>query len=853
MENQNKSEQLEITQKLEIPQEEINKKIDQKTTIPTIPEEINSKRKKKKRGCLGCLGCFGQLLLLIIILIAAFFIGKAIFNKVEENKEKELAARFSTEVQLSSENKLNIAYNKGEINTDFYILQTAYSIYDTDKLDKNYKSDNNFSPPADIVSLFETHFDELSDETKEYILNKIFLTDVVIDTKETTNSSLDKNKYFTSNRINASFSNNYFLSKTILSSIESSENTTTTEDTSGSYDLTVLDKAVLSKNKRFLIWYTETGDAAVDGKEAIKMANEIEDISEKVSKFFGEEWSYEPWSNLDKLEATDIAQFDLLIKRKKVLDDCGIDFSALNHSFNIYLYKSPKNDSSFARYTRKLSKFYETLNKLMISTNFTNEQRAQNSKFANFYSIYTPYITVQSNQTSDFENFSGLIAHELTHHFQQLYYEKNDSPKTVDKFTSETIANLVAASVTDSKSTNMLLNSHSDYFTNNLNAVLTTIGNGEENGYVEFIWAKSYIDKIENGFQYLKESLMQENPYPYLLDKAGDNYKFVIEDLSEKLIIKNYDKNGFKSNYFPFKLDNDMLDDKENKANYFATPDHINTFLQDKHYDLYKNSLNYHYIPKKDLRKNNPMIHINCNNLNENIFLKVYIKTKKSYELIDTVYFKDKTTVTINAKEKLYQKCEELILCVGNTNPYEQASYDILAYSEAVSNFGNEIYNKDTDDYFKFEADTLTINIDEIQSLISNAKPFLQNTTENDKEVDDLLGEQSEFNNDVNESLLGFLELVEEPLMRLNVKQISIQRIALNEIIDETDHDKINEAVLKMFPHIKFRFYRHVDDLLNFSFGLNIPLFSNSKLAIYGLSTGSSKSDNYLYILRIEE
>jgi len=288
-----------------------------------------------------------------------------------------------------------------------------------------------------------------------------------------------------------------------------------------------------------------------------------------------------------------------------------------------------------------------------------------------------------------------------------------------------------------------------------------------------------------------------------LLDKAGDNYKFVIEDLSEKLIIKNYDKNGFKSNYFPFKLDNDMLDDKENKANYFATPDHINKFLQDKHYDLYKNSLNYHYIPKKDLRKNNPMIHINCNNLNENIFLKVYIKTKKSYELIDTVYFKDKTTVTINAKEKLYQKCEELILCVGNTNPYEQASYDILAYSEAVSNFGNEIYNKDTDDYFKFEADTLTLNIDEIQSFVSNAKPFLQNTTENDKEVDDLLGEQSEFNNDVNESLLRFWELVEEPLMRLNVKQISIQRIALNEIIDETDHYKINEAVLKMFPHIK--------------------------------------------------
>lgn len=851
MENQNKSEQLEITQKLEIPQEEINKKIDEKTTVPTIPEKINSKPKKKKRGCLGCLGCFGQLLLLIIILIAAFFIGKAIFNKVEENKEKELAARFSTEVKLSSENKLNSAYNKGEITTDFYILQTAYSIYDTSKLEKDYKSDVEFSPPADIISLFETHFDELSDETKEYILNKLFLTDVVIDTKETTNSSLDKNIYLPSSRVNASFYNNNFLSKTILSSIESSENTTTTEDTSGSYDLTILDKAVLSKNKRFLIWYTETGDAAVDRKDAIKMANEIEDISEKVSKFFGEEWSYEPWSNLDKLEITDMVQFDLLLKRKKVLDDCGIDFSALNHSFNIYLYNSPKSDTSLARYTRKLDKFYETLNKLMISTNVTNEQRAQNSKFANFYSIYTPFITVQSDQTSDFENFSGLLAHELTHHFQQLYYEKNNAKKSVPLFTSETVANLVAASVTDSKSTNIFLNSHSNYFTNNLNAVLTTIGNGEELGYVEFIWAKSYIDKIENGFQYLKESLMQENPYQYLLDKAGDNYKFVIEDLSEKLIIKNYDKNGFKSNYFPVKLDNDMLNDKENKVNYFATPDHINTFSQNKDYDLNKNSLNYHYISQKDLKKNNPIIHITCDTLNANVFVKVYIKTKKSYELIDTIYFKDKTTVTINGKEKLYQKCEELILCVGNTNPYDQASYDILAYSEAVYNFFDEIYN--SDDYFNFEADTLTLNIDEIQSFVSNAKPLLENTSENDKEVDDLLDEQAELAKEINKSLLGFLELIEEPLMKFNVKKITIQRIALNEIVDETDHDKINEAVLKMFPHIKLRFYRHEDSLLNYSFGLNIPLFTNSKLALYGLSTGSSKSDNYLYILRIEE
>jgi len=91
-------------------------------------------RKKK----IGCLGCFGFLLLTIVIIGVVFFTIKVINKKIEEKEEKKLKDRFSYIEKVSAEDKITQAFKKGEISTDTYILQLAYSIFEKNKVDPLY-------------------------------------------------------------------------------------------------------------------------------------------------------------------------------------------------------------------------------------------------------------------------------------------------------------------------------------------------------------------------------------------------------------------------------------------------------------------------------------------------------------------------------------------------------------------------------------------------------------------------------------------------------------------------------------------------------------------------------------------
>jgi len=80
----------------------------------------------------------------------------------------------------NKEEKLIRSFEKGEISADTYVLQLAYSLYDVEKLDPLYKSDNDVDFPPDVVNAVLEHEDELSDETLEYIASKILMTDIKI-------------------------------------------------------------------------------------------------------------------------------------------------------------------------------------------------------------------------------------------------------------------------------------------------------------------------------------------------------------------------------------------------------------------------------------------------------------------------------------------------------------------------------------------------------------------------------------------------------------------------------------------------------------------------------------------------
>lgn len=98
--------------------------------------------------------------------------------------------------------------------------------------------------------------DELSDETSEYLLKKMLVLDVKIGPDASRNSMANKKKQPFSQNVSAS-----------------------------DYDVTVLDKAVLSPSGRILIWYTGTRKSALEDKIAQEWANEIDDIVGNIEGF----------------------------------------------------------------------------------------------------------------------------------------------------------------------------------------------------------------------------------------------------------------------------------------------------------------------------------------------------------------------------------------------------------------------------------------------------------------------------------------------------------------------------------------------------------------------------------------
>ena len=391
------------------------------------------------------------------------------------------------------------------------------------------------------------HMDELSDETAEYLLKKMLVLDVKIGPDASRNSMANKEK-------RQPFSQNVSASD---------------------YDVTVLDKAVLSPSGRFLIWYTGTRKSALEDKTAQEWANEIDDIVGNIEGFLDIDWLY----NSDKINS------DSYEGMKSVLLKCGIDENAMEEAFPIYAFESPKNSNALAWHIREL-KFSEKV--LFRLGELLNLEKVY-GETGTVYSL--PYIIVKPSSTSDMDSLNVLLAHELTHQFQRIYYD--DLSYNASDFTSETVANFVAACITKIK-----------------DAKTITLKNNHAN---------QYMDIVENGKQYLKESLLEEDPFDFLYRKAGDSFQLVLEDLAVRNITKDYEEKAFVSTKYP------------------RPKGKIDRYMDSERSSIHPNCFNYYYLDTKTYSKSESVIHL-TNERDPRIFIKVMGRKKDNYNLIDTLY-----------------------------------------------------------------------------------------------------------------------------------------------------------------------------------------------------------------------
>jgi len=750
------------------------------------PNKVENSEKSVGKKKIGCLGCLGYILLILVIASIAFFIVRAVQNRIEEKEKQKLKARFDYTEKFSTEYKLSQAFEKGDISVDTYIMQLAYSIFDKDKLDTQFKSDNEVDFAPDIVDLLIRHKDEINQETAEYVAKNILLSDMRI------HPDSIKNPIAYEERLLSPFFEYVFASE---------------------YDVTVLDKAMLSPSGKFLIWYTQSGKSAATDETIEELAKSVEDIVDKIEEFLDIDWDYK----YTKINSSSYKSM------KSVLDKCGIDEKVIDEALPIFVYDPPNKDGALAWYCKNIDSKLIPL--LKLGNIFLDDD--QKMEYSSVYSL--PYIVIKTSSISNLETLHQLLAHELTHHFQRIYY--NDLFYEACDFTSETVANFVAANIVNVKGTDNLLNHYANRYMEAVDSYLSRLESRTTSGYVEFVWAKSYVDFIENGKQYLKESLLEKNPYLFLCEKAGDSYQAVLEDLAVRNITKDYNEKSFISTVFP----------KEKGK--------IDRYIDNFNSIILANCFDYYYLETKTYRKSQTIIQIK--NIGEKrIFIKIIGRKKDKYSLIETLYCEsDNELLIADFSKNYYKKYDEIILAFGNCEPSGSANYKLCSLSPALVDLYETVSGLKNLNPWEISDDCLTIYIDDFVEGATTLTDYLIRRIKNINEnINIELETEDAEDTEELETLSEYLYYLEDEINRIgeaikkfkSIFDYKIMRFYKVEIENtELSDTELHDMALNTMPKLKFKIVDDMEDGYHITIGCGIQPFSDTQIILYQMITDS--------------
>lgn len=425
-----------------------------------MERKVNSKNRKKTMIKLTVL------ILLILLVIGILGLGKLKYNNTEEGSKEE------TVTNKLLQNQLLIDFQNGEITTDEYVKYNIYAKYDKSMLDQKYSK---IPEVCNIETLIKKYYNELSDETLKYYVEKVNLNDVTFELNKENTSSEDKNKIGLSD---------FFVSKVYAKSNK----------------VTNLNKAVLSKNGKFVIWYTTTGDSASDYNTAKKVADGLEVTVTQYDELFESKYSY----SLNFLHKGKTYENQL-----KVLESLGIDKSYLEGAMQVYLIEH--DSSALATYYGGNGILIDIFNKFVGGD--------KNG------SIALPYIIIKPSSFSDFERLEQLYNHEMFHHYQ--YYvlaEKLNKEFGEDEYICDATANWASALISNKTTTKGYLNEWAGearkFSSNLMSKELTKIHGKDYLAYALFVYLYNYSMEVEDGTEKIIQSMYENDSLKYLQENS---------------------------------------------------------------------------------------------------------------------------------------------------------------------------------------------------------------------------------------------------------------------------------------------------------------------------------------------
>ena len=469
-----------------------------------------------------------------------------------------------------------------------------------------------------------------------------------------------------------------------------------------------LNKAKLSKDGNFIIYYATTGKIAVTEDYVNMVSDSLDNSVKKYKEYTGLDFKYSMWPNVEHSILP--SDGDIWLKVGALLTKAGIGSDKLATAMPVYIIDT--SDSALGYYSRSFDPFWNQMIEAYSRGVFfagnnvvcqllnciPNDNKSFVKSFSTASATYAlPFFAVNYNLSADDVAFT--TQHELFHHYQN--YICGDGKYTLCSsglFTAETTANLMGLLVKDIGYGE--LNNHYVYvYLNDVEKSIDRVGIGHKAGeaalgYGAYVFAYNYMNIVPNGLTHLLQSLKYEKPLDYLYEKAGSKYKNVMATLAEKNLTHDYNKQAL----LPINNDRVIVNPPAHWTISIDSNDKTSKEV------IEKSSIHYYYVQNTFMFKGNQQITFNSKD--KGLLLLTFVDQNGKYRLIDSRALEGKTSINI-ADYKDYGGLAFAVVDYTNNTVKNSYDFEYKKDSSEESDIKPDIIGSGISDYQLAKARTI--------------------------------------------------------------------------------------------------------------------------------------------------
>lgn len=548
-----------------------------------------------------------KILLAVLFVCGIGLLGTGIyyqfFSTKQNNNDNELIT-----VRLEKD------FNAGKISADEYVRYSLYTEYDVSLLSKEYSSLGRSEVAVHTDELVNKYFEELSEETKRFYIENIALENVTFEMDKENDEEDD---------------DSLALLDIFVEDVYAKKQKATN-----------LNKAVLSSEGNFVVWYTTTGESAITKQAAEKVANDLEKTLDVYNEFS---------SNKFNFKGNILSEGKQHKNKKEILENLGIDTDYLTTAMQIYVVEY--KDTSVAKFIQLPSKW----------ARFWGEHLGTTDQFG--ATVY-PYILLRPSSFDNYESVNQLFNHEFFHYYQYnvLCGKENCDDMMSDVYIVEASAqwasSLATNKTTNSGSLNEWAGTAKSYSSNLMSDEWAEQHGIDNVGYALYVYLNNYSNLVEDGAEKIVTSIYEKDALKYLQDNATPNDLLKIQ---EEIAYRNLSQDYSNKN---LNVDPDFGAEIEIK----------NTITKDKKIKeskIHKLAIDYYLL---DVSKEKQQFKITLKRDSVDVNVSIIGKSGKKYNLLQTSSL-DENNFVFDTND--YDKYDKLYIAVTNSSLTKERKYSL--------------------------------------------------------------------------------------------------------------------------------------------------------------------------------